>query len=213
MASGDQALNIQRATPPRWIEQLLERILALADCQTVIGDLHEEYVEAMLPRLGRIRADIWYLRQALSLVPRGVLRQGGMRRALLGISLFTLGSCCWLALMEWVLRHSGYLLRSGMDLSIASVPLATAIALLWHVSVRAERCLWAGAITLIAVGAQALIQNARSAHFEGFVLLISVAIILEGTLMLLSLGRSGNGPHRLGRGSSQFNDASHRFSL
>jgi hypothetical protein len=202
MAGGGQAVNARLGSPPRPIEWLLERILVGADSQTVIGDLHEEYAEAVRPRLGRVRADIWYLRQVLSLVPRGVLRQGRMRRALLAASLFTLGSCCWLAVMEWVLRHSGYLFRSAMDVSIAAVPLATVAALLLHVSARAERWLWAGAVALIAVGAQTLIQNTHSPHFEGFVFLISVAITVEGALMLLSLGRSGEGTHRLGRGSS-----------
>ncbi len=136
-----------------------------------------------------------------------------MRKVLLAASIFTSASCCWLALMEWVLRHSGYVLRSGVDISIASVPLAAAGALLLHVSLRAERCLWAGAIALIAVAAQALIHNSRSAHFEGFVLLISLALILEGILMLLSLGRPGNGPHRLTGASGQSNDADHRFSI
>jgi hypothetical protein len=154
------------------------------------ADLHEEYCEAVLPNVGRVRADLWYLGQVLSLMPRAAFRQAPMRKVLLTASIFTFAGCCWLAAMECVLRHCGYLLRSGLDISIASVPLAAAGALLLHVSLRVERCLWTGAIALIAVATQALIQNARSAHFEGFVLLISLALILEGTLMLLSLGRS-----------------------
>jgi hypothetical protein len=36
--------------------------------ETISGDLLEEYREERLPRLGSVRANVWYLRQALSFV-------------------------------------------------------------------------------------------------------------------------------------------------
>ena len=66
-----------------------------------------EYAESMLPRLGRLQADIWYLRQTLSFLPRHTARGRIMGRILLFVSLFTLIRGCWLAVMEMVLRHPG----------------------------------------------------------------------------------------------------------
>jgi hypothetical protein len=54
--------------PPWWAEQLLRVFLKRRDRDTVAGDLLEEYRERVLPRRGRWRAQVWYLRQALSLI-------------------------------------------------------------------------------------------------------------------------------------------------
>ncbi len=54
--------------PPRWAEWLLEAMLKARDRDTVSGDLLEEYREVIVPTRGRKRANLWYLRQALSLV-------------------------------------------------------------------------------------------------------------------------------------------------
>ena len=46
-------------------------------------------------------------------------------------------------------------------------------------------------VALIGIGGQAFLRNARAAHFEGFVLVISVALVMQGLLMLASgMGRS-----------------------
>jgi hypothetical protein len=194
MAGEGRAIDERTGTPPRWAEIAIERILAETDGQTVAGDLREEYVEAILPRLGRLRADLWYLRQVLSLAPRGVSRQRGMRKGLLFASAFTFACGCWLALMEWLLRHPGYVLRSAEDASIALVPLATIVVLFLNLGIRAERWLWAGALALFGVAVRALVDDMRSPHFEGFVLLVSLALALQSVFMLWSLGRTGPRP-------------------
>jgi hypothetical protein len=48
--------------------------------------------------------------------------------------------------------------------------------------------LWAGAAVLIGFGGEAFLHNARAAHFEGFVFVISLTLMLQGVLMLLTLG-------------------------
>jgi hypothetical protein len=53
--------------PPRWAEWLLRAILEPRDRDTIPGDLLEEYREVIVPTRGRFRANLWYLRQALSL--------------------------------------------------------------------------------------------------------------------------------------------------
>jgi hypothetical protein len=54
--------------PPRWMERLLRMMLKPRDRDTVSGDLLEEYREAIFSAKGKLRADLWYLRQTVSLV-------------------------------------------------------------------------------------------------------------------------------------------------
>lgn len=56
------------SNPPKWVENLLRFFLGPRDRDTVTGDLLEEYREVVLPTRGRLRAQVWYLRQALSLI-------------------------------------------------------------------------------------------------------------------------------------------------
>jgi hypothetical protein len=193
MAGEDDAMK-GAVAPPRWAEALLERLLAAADRETVAGDLREEFVEAVVPRVGRRRAEWWYLRQVASLALRPLADHGALRNGLLALSFFTLLCGCWLAYMEFVLQHDGYASRSGMDLGVAAVGLATIMGRLLHVGARGERWLWIGALALIAIGGSAFAQDAAAGHFEGFVLIISVALVAQGTLMLLTLGRSAKSP-------------------
>jgi len=166
MAREDHTMKAM-TDPPRWAEVILERLLAPKDRKTVTGDLREEYAEAVLPQKGRVNTDLWYLRQAATLAPR--------------------------CIMEARLRHPGYMLRLGMDVSIAFVPLATIVVLFLHLGMRVERWLCMGAVALIGIAAFATLHNAHSFHFEGFVLLVSVTLTLQGILMLPSLGKEANG--------------------
>ncbi len=116
-----------------------------------------------------------------------------MRKALGFASLFTFTCGCWLAPMECILRHPGYIMRVGVAFCILLVSVATICVLKLHLGYRSERWLWAGAAALIAIGVQAFIHNARSVHFEGFVFLISLALVLQGLMMAFSLGRPEGG--------------------
>ncbi|MBV8895796.1 MAG: hypothetical protein JO051_04740 [Acidobacteriaceae bacterium] len=196
-------MSNQMGMPPRWAEFVLEHILPEGDRQSVTGDLREEYAETMLPRNGRLKADLWYLRQLLSLSPRAFSGQSSSRAAVLLVSFFTFACGCWLALMECVLRHPHYVARAGMDITIALVPLTTIAVVCLHLSVRAERWLWAGAVGLIAVAVRAFLHDVHSSHFEGFVLLISLTLAVQGIFMLLFLGRAGRRQLRHGTAGSK----------
>jgi len=111
----------------------------------------------------------------------------------MGCSLITLASALWLAFMETVLRHAGYAGRIGVALSIALVCALTILARMLHAGARTERWLWIGAAALIWLGARAFLHNARAAHFEGFVMVISLLLVIQGLLMLLTLGRRAGG--------------------
>lgn len=182
-------VNTRPAAPPQWAERLLERLLPARDRQTIIGDLREEYLEEILPCSGPLRANLWYLRQLASLTARSLAERGNPRRALLAISAWTFICGSWLAWMESVLQHPGYRARLSIALGVAFIALATVLARVFHLGFRRERWLWAGAAALIALGSYAFLRNLLASHFEGFVFLLSLSFIVQGVLMLLSLGR------------------------
>ena len=45
------------------------------------------------------------------------------------------------------------------------------------------------AAALIGLGVFSFLRNARAAHFEGFVFVIAIVLVLQGLLMLITLGR------------------------
>jgi hypothetical protein len=52
--------------PPYWAEWLLRSVLRPPDRESISGDLLEEYREVRHPALGIFRADLWYIKQVLS---------------------------------------------------------------------------------------------------------------------------------------------------
>jgi hypothetical protein len=113
-----------------------------------------------------------------------------MGKILFAISLLTLACACWLTFMETLLRHPGYAARIGEALLIALIAATTILVRTLHLGFRGERWLWAGAVVLIGIGAEAFIRNSQAAHFEGFVFIISLVLMLQGLLMILTLGRA-----------------------
>jgi len=169
---------------------MLERLLVARDRETVAGDLREEYVESIMPRSGRLRADVWYLRQCLSFARWRVSEGGPMGKLLIFSSLATLICGCWLALMELLLRHAGFASRATVALLIAAICVATLLARMLHLGARRQRWFWPAALALIWFGSSSFLRNARSAHFEGFVFVISLVLVLQGLLMLVTMGRT-----------------------
>ena len=112
-----------------------------------------------------------------------------MRRIVVLASLFGFTAGSWLGVMEAVLRHPGYVGRIAIDACIVLISLATILAQVFDLGFRSERWLCVGAVVLIGIGAQAFVHNVRASHFEGFVFVISIAIVLQGLAMLASLGR------------------------
>ena len=186
--NGGEAVNDY--APPRWAEFWLERLLEARDRETVTGDVREEYAESMLPRFGRLRASLWYLRQCLSFARRCALEGGPMGKLLIFNSIVTMLCSCWLAVMELLLRHPGFAVRTAEAMAIATICLATLLARMLHVKERSERRLWPAALVLIWIGGSSFIRNARAAHFEGYVFVISIVLVLQGLLMLGALGHN-----------------------
>ena len=187
-------MSVMKHAPPRWAEALLERLIHFRERDSIVGDLREEFIESVLPHRGWLHARFWYVRQVVSFVPWFTREGLLMGKVLLLVSMFTLACACWLAFMEMLLRHPGYAERIGVALGIALICAATILVRMLHVGFRGERWLWAGAAVLIVFGAQAFFRNAYAMHFEGFVFVISLLLVLQGVLMLTTLGRADGRP-------------------
>ena len=186
-------MSKQTSGPWRWAEALLERLLPEGTRETIVGDLREEFVEGIEPRRGRLRAQWWYVRQVAGFIPWFAREGGGMGKVLMALSAVVLACACWLAVMETILRHEGYAGRIAEALGIAAISAATILAKMLHAGLVVERWLWLGAGTLIVLGATAFLHNERAAHFEGFVMVISLLLLTQGELMLATMGRRNNG--------------------
>ena len=173
-----------RPAPPRWLERLLILCLSPRDRNTVSGDLLEEYREEKLPRLGSLRANVWYVRQSLSFL--SVRSFGGplMKIALTWTSLFTAAAAVWLVVMENALRHAGYAGRMGIAAFIAIESLATLLFVALGQRAFFRLLVLAGAVAAGMFGVSAIVRILEARHFEGFVLLIGSALVAQSLLTI-----------------------------
>lgn len=182
MASGVESMI--QSSPPVWIEWLLAHILPPRDRETISGDLLEEYREEQLPRLGRGRANLWYLNQSISFLSVRSLGGPPMKMALTWMSVFIAVAGGWLAFMEYMLKHSGYGQRMGIGAGIAVQGIATLLLLLVDGRSLFRKVILAGALGGMFLGLSAIKRVLNSQHFEGFVVLIGSALIIQGLLTL-----------------------------
>ena len=172
-------------SPPRWLERMLLHFLPARDRETISGDLLEEYREEQVPRSGALRADVWYLRQILSLMSFWDLVGPPVNRFLMAVSAFTVVAGAWLAVMENLLKHAGYPQRTLIAATIVIQGVTT--LLLPFVGGRSifRAFLGTGATALAFWGASAIQRMLEARHFEGFVLLIGFALVAQGLLTLV----------------------------
>lgn len=181
-------------SPRRWLERLLLVFLNERDRETISGDLLEEYREAQRPRLGLLRADIWYLCQAMSLALNRI--SGGpfkLKPLLTLLSVFSIAAGTWLSVMENILKHPGYAGRAVIGGFIAAQGLATLLVMLLNGRPMYRALVFFGALGILCLGVSASVRNLRAAHFEGFVLIIGAALILQAILTLAVFLRSQRG--------------------
>ncbi len=166
-------------SPPRWLEWILQCCLLPRDRETISGDLLEEYREEQAPRLGAMRANVWYLRQSISFL--SVRSFGGppMKAALTWTSVLTAAAGVWLALMENILKHAGYGGRTVIAACIAIQGLATLLLLLLDGRLIFRALVLTGAVGIAILGAAAIERILDAPHFEGFVLIIGFALIVQ----------------------------------
>jgi hypothetical protein len=168
--------------PPRWLEALLVWCLAARDRETISGDLLEEYREVQLPQLGPMRANLWYMRQSISFL--SVRSFGGppAKAALAWISAFATIAGFWLVLMERILKHGGYTERTAAAAYIAIQGVATLFLLISDDRPILRALVVTGAVGVGLLGAAAVLRTFYGFHFEGFVVLIGLAVTLQSML-------------------------------
>ena len=181
-----------RPMPPRWLEWILLRCLPTRDRETISGDLLEEYREEQLPRLGYMRAGLWYLRESMSFLYIRSFGGPPMRIVLTWMSVFTVVAGVWLAVMENILKHAGYGERTAIAACIVIQGVATLLVLMLNGRTLFRTLVLIGAAALAILGVFAIKRILDASHFEGFVLLIGCALIAQGALTLVVMLR----PHR-----------------
>lgn len=176
-----------RKDPPRWLQRALVHVLNARDRETISGDLLEEFREEKLPRLAVLRADIWYLRQLVSLASRQLLGARLVQQVLVLTCLFAVAAGIWLGTMEHIMKHEGYLGRSVIAVCIAIQSLATLLYLSVHGGSTFRGLVITGAVATMSLGSAAILKISRAQHFEGFVALIGLTLLLQGALTLVTL--------------------------
>lgn len=175
--------------PPRWLERLLSCVLESRSSEPIIGDLCEEYAEEQLPGKGYVRANLWYARQIAGFAATRIQREPRVKQLLLLTSVFALAAGVWLAVMENVLKHDGYAARTGMDVCIAVQGLMTLALVILNRPGMFRYLVTAGGLVMLWLGASSLTRMLRGPHFEGFVLVIGAALIVQGALTPLVMLR------------------------
>jgi hypothetical protein len=108
-----------------------------------------------------------------------------MRIALAAVSAFTLMACAWLFVMFFVLRHPGFEWRAAVTALLIAQSAATLMVLGSGArSAWPRMALTMGACAVAAVGAVAFAANERAADWEGYVAVISAALVLQALLTL-----------------------------
>ena len=150
----------------------------------VAGDLLEEFREERVPKLGRMRAELWYARQIISIIWYGI------PSGLFILCLLSALCAAWLCLMELRLQHRGFVSRSYMD------SLLLVQALLAPLAVPARRTAgWLRPITYALTGmvliyaATAVYGDLSSPHFEGYGLIAGTLFITQSVATYICLIR------------------------
>lgn len=172
--------------PPRWMERTLRFFLHPRDREAICGDLYEEFCAEKAPALGPARAKLWYLRQILSFIP------AKFGFVLTAFCLFTMASGGWLGMMDFILQHPGYAQREWIAGLIVSQAALTLAALHLRGLPWLRPLALAGCAAIAFLAAHALRAALSGAHFEGYILLISIGLLVQAALTLLIL--PGLGP-------------------
>jgi hypothetical protein len=175
------------------MDRLLRCSLPARDREAISGDLLEEYREEQLPRFGRVRANLWHLRQSISFFSHRSFGGPPMKTALTWMSVFTVVAGVWLASMENILKHSGYGERMAIAACIATQGLATLLLLLLDGRMAFRALVILGAVGVAILGGSSIKRMLDAPHFEGFVLVIGIALIAQGVLTLAVVARTTQG--------------------
>jgi hypothetical protein len=167
--------------PPRWAETLLVRFLRIRDRETIAGDLLEEYREAILSGASCLRADCWYIAQALSIVSTRIFT---VRHLLLATCLLSILAAAQLAYISPATE------ARPLAIVFAAQSILT-IAMLIKPRRLVRLILPIGALAVASGGILALMELVLT-HFDVKLAYMSAAFVSQGVLTIaLLLGVSG----------------------
>jgi hypothetical protein len=110
-----------------------------------------------------------------------------MGRFLAAFSILTLAAMWWLMTMELFLRPPGFVAHVRTDAIVAAVCVLGAIAgaqrtARWH------RWLLVPAVALVTFAVYMWVGALHAQRFEGFALMISLLLVVEGVLLMAQAG-------------------------
>jgi hypothetical protein len=109
-----------------------------------------------------------------------------MKTCLIVLSCFTAAASCWLVVMYVVLQHPGYEWRAAMATLFVIQSVLTVAALAgWADGGWVRGVLLAGAAAILLAGGSAVRATLAGDHFEGFALVIGLALVIQGALTLV----------------------------
>jgi hypothetical protein len=135
------------ADPPRWAQAVLSLVVPHRTRDSILGDLLEEYREAILPGRGEAAADWWYVRQAAGFLWRASMPWAAFVGLIIGVRdiidaavpatdgfHFRAAVCTYLAFSTYALAGFSVGWRSrralaGLLVSLSMNALAAAIAI------------------------------------------------------------------------------------
>jgi hypothetical protein len=171
-----------RPTPPLFLQHIVLALLSPRDQETVAGDLLEAYAERRGSHAA-LSANLWYGRQALSLVPRAAAAAYGRTPALVFICCFTALCGAWLGTMDILLHHHNLLYHESIAGLIVGQALLTMLTLPLRRVLGFRIAAILGAAAIAWLGGNALVAVARGDHsFEGYILIISILLIIQAGL-------------------------------
>jgi len=110
-----------------------------------------------------------------------------MKGILLFLCFLTLAATVWLGVMEVVLEHPGFGLRACIAILLASQSLCTILFLVFRGPGRVRVPLMISGGLIAVYGISAIASILKAAHFEGYVLVIGFALVLQGVLTIVGL--------------------------
>ena len=179
---------MKRVGPPDWMERLLKSLLPVRDRETVVGDLTQEFREEKLAELGPWRAIPWYLRQVASFVPARLRAALAQPVALSLLCAFTALCAGWLGAMDLRL-HRGFAGQMVIAATILSQALLTLAALRFRRYATLRYVSMLGCLALLFLAGKVLVGLFRGADFEGYILIIALALVFQCLLTLGTLAQ------------------------
>jgi len=109
------------------------------------------------------------------------MRESAMKSAVIAASLFLLLSYSWFIVVELILHHHNFLLRAAVA-AVIVLYAALTLAYTRTPSTTLRDILTVAALTAICLGLFGLLIALRQTHFEGYLLLLALGLLVQSLL-------------------------------